>query len=463
MFIRLRNISKRIFNEFPVTVNDLINSHWDCLRARGSPVDEILANAADTELFDNEAHFRICTKLIYGETVKIGENNFDIIYKFGDFFKINEIYSEVKMWIDKELTYENFWKVYIKLRSLNAKTEFFVNGICRHLSNDNDNFLACTKDLFEDSSVETIASAVELLLVPEVVHLDAVINARMIPVVSYLASNMKERHLRGSFTTAEVRCLGIVNSFIVTYIEWYGSINDRDSYIQHLNGFPLPRGCLKTMIRTIISFIKARFPRDFDTRLSEMDQLTKSLDTIKAFMDSAKDVIHPCVVAEIALKWVRSTDLRDQATCNVKGIIKALLENLKESSAQWYNSVCNDERYQSFIKDHLGLPLRTKSYYPQVLDDKGIKTLIECIIEGNGVEREFNVQLYSGESVRGFKYEDGKCPPYGDIADHWFIKTAFRHVSFIVDSKVDAIVAINASQCISLCCVPAPANPNTLQ
>ena len=381
-------------NTFLVTVNDFINSHRDCLRARGSPVDEILANAADEEFFDNEANFCICTKLIYGETVEIGENNFETIYKFGDFFQIHEIYSEVKRWIDEELTCDNFWKVYIKLRSLDAKTSFFVNGICRHLSNDNDNFLACTKKLFKESSVETIAAAAELLLVPEVAH--------------------------------------------------------RDSNMQMLMELPMPYRGLETVIRATISIIKAKFPNDFDANLPEMDQLTKSQDTIKTFRKLAKDVIHPCVVAEIALKWGRSTDLRKKATA--KGIIKALLVNLKESSAQWYNSVCNDVRYQRFIKDHLGLPLRKESYNPQLLDDNGITTLIECIIEGKGVE-----------SVRGFKYKDGKCPPYGDIADHWFIKTTFRHVSFIVDSKVDAIVAINASQCISLCRVPAPANPNTLQ
>ena len=447
MTIRLSSIPiEWAVNNFPLTVNDFINFHRDCLRTRGSPVDKILTNAEQANLcFKNRTDLLICTNLIYGEQVEIGERNFEIIYKFGESFEIHEICSEVKRWIEEELTYDKFWRVYIKLRKLNAKTSFFVNGICRHLSNDNDNFLACTKDLFEEGNVETIAAVADLLLVPEVAHLDAVINARMIPVVSYLVSNMIKRQQCRPYTTAEQKFLEIIIFFIITYIEWHAPITDRDSYLQNLKEFPLPYRCLKTMIRATISIIKVILPNNFDANLPEMDQLINSQDTISTFIRTTNyAIIHPCVVAEIALTWGRLTDLTENATGRAKDIIKDLLENLKEFSVQWYSSVCNDVRYQRFIK-YLGLPLLTESSNPHVLDDNGIKTLIKRIIEGKGVE-----------SVTGFKYEDGKCPPYGDIPDHWFIKTDSGHVSFIVDSKVDAIVAINASQCISLCCVPEP-------
>ena len=142
-------------------MEDFINYHG----ARGSPVEEILANAADMEPFDHEADLALCTMIIYGIEYIINEKNFECIYKFGYFFQLREICSEVKRWIDEELTYNKFWEVYIKLRKLNANTSLFVYAISKHLRGSHyEDFLKCTKKLVEEKNVNNVATASELLL-----------------------------------------------------------------------------------------------------------------------------------------------------------------------------------------------------------------------------------------------------------------------------------------------------------
>ena len=345
-----------------------------------------------------------------------------------------------------QLTYDAFWNEYINRNNPENDT-LFEEAIKHHLSNsDNREFFERTTALFEEWDVHDVAAVAELL--------SKVNDGLMLPVVKQLAYTVERR--RGSFTPlANREYLKIVVSCIAKYIENHGE----QQYAVQM-GLPMPYPNLRTVIRVTIFIIQHSLTEHFFVNLHPIDRLTRSQDTLKQFMVLAKDVIHPCVVAEIALKFVRSTSLEDNEIGKVKGIIKALLETLKASSAQWYNSVCSDRRYINFIENHLGLPSHTESSNPQVLSDHDRNALIDCINRGNGVEREFQVLPYSGEPVRGFRYRNGELPPYGDITDDWFINAGntSKHVSLIVDSKDEILKAIGHrnEQLVSLCCVPAP-------
>ena len=276
-----------------------------------------------------------------------------------------------------ELTYDAFWNEYINRNNLENDT-LFEEAIRYHLTyRNNKKFCEGTMALFEEwDDMRNIAAVAELLSIVD--------DGLMLPVVKQLAYTVERR--RKSFASlANREYLQTVVSCIAKYSKNHGKRENPDQM-----RLPMSYHNLRTLTGVII-IIEGSLSKDFNANLPAIDQLTRSQDTTRNFIELAKDVIHPCVVAEIALKWVRSTDLGENETGKVKDIIKTLLEELKVSSAQWYNSICNDNGYKTFIENHLGLPLYTESCSPQVLDNNGKNTLIHCINIGNSGEGEFTV------------------------------------------------------------------------
>ena len=150
-----------------VTEDTYIKAHGLILSARSDRIKEILENSENipaVEFSDDLAALNSCLDLIYGGSVKIGEDNFKNIYKFGKLFEIHEMMDGVLEWIKNDINVDKFWQYYLELKSqtLNADTSSFVDAVKRHVSNDSD-FSKCTMDLVRRQDGNKTTAIVELL------------------------------------------------------------------------------------------------------------------------------------------------------------------------------------------------------------------------------------------------------------------------------------------------------------
>ena len=69
----------------------------------------------------------------------------------------------VLAWIANDVTYENFWSVYLYLESLHDNISDFVNIITGYLSAADDNFMELTTKLCSSDNNNTTTAVVKLL------------------------------------------------------------------------------------------------------------------------------------------------------------------------------------------------------------------------------------------------------------------------------------------------------------
>ena len=127
--------------------------------------------------------------------------------------------------------------------------------------------------------------------------------------------------------------------------------------------------------------------------------------------------------------------------------ITPVISTIQNVSSDWYYSGCQDERYKGLTKT-LDIPAPTVArvmYY--IGYDKRI--LKDYISEGDVTQAQLhnlsctnNMKRYR-QSVPAFRYNAAVFPPYGDTKHHWYISTADKHVSLIIDSKEDILNYIN--------------------
>ena len=109
-----------------------IKSNGVLLAARSAKIEEILEESEKIpalQYSDNLAGLEDCLDLVYGGSVKIRLDNCRSIYKFGKLFQIIEMTAGVLAWMVSDVTYENFWKVYLDLKNLHEDTSVFVDII----------------------------------------------------------------------------------------------------------------------------------------------------------------------------------------------------------------------------------------------------------------------------------------------------------------------------------------------
>ena len=69
----------------------------------------------------------------------------------------------VLAWIVNDVTYDNFWKVYLDLKNLYEDISVFVDMIKGYLSAAGEDFMELTTELYRSQDKNTVTAVVELL------------------------------------------------------------------------------------------------------------------------------------------------------------------------------------------------------------------------------------------------------------------------------------------------------------
>ena len=469
-----------------VTENVCIKSHGVLLAARSSILEEMLKKSENIpvlELSDNMAGLEDCLDLVYGGSVSIGENNFKAIYKFGKLFQIREMMDGVSAWIANDVKYDEFWKVYLDLKSLHAdknKLEF-IAAVKRYLSAGSITFLEHTTEICRSQDKNTITAVVELL--------SRINDIRMLSILQNIidtATEDIETLVNTTPSTDNNNYLQEVVSSAVTLIENYLKSGSCDEFtksrckktLQKASSVCMNMETLRTInkisLDTSIQLsscwnFTAQSIKDLNwERIKQLTSPTTSYDAIKYFTEHAGTGIHPCVVVEIVLKW---WSVRTDTEHVDMSFIKPLITTIQNVSNWWHKSICRDEKYKGLMET-LDIPAPTTScyiFYGISGNNNNKRNLKDCISIGDGspvqledLECSNNMERYR-QSVPAFRYNTAVFPPYGDTKHHWFItiySDNYTLVSIITHSKEEILSYINNTSAFTLRFVPLP---DTLQ
>ena len=472
-----------------VTENVCIKSHGVLLAARSSKLEEMLEESENipvVELSDNMAGLEDCLDLIYGGSICIGENNFKAIYKFGKLFQIREMMDGVLAWIANDVTYDEFWPVYLDLKSLHEginKSEI-IAAVERYLSTESIIFLEHTTEICRSQDKTTITAVVELL--------SRIDDIRVLSVMENIIDSATENNetlVNTSPATDNKNYLQEVVSSVVTYIENYLKSGNHNDFTKSRCKQTLQKASSVCMnVETLRTINKISLDTSFqpspswiftaqsvkDLNWERVKQLTSPIsphEFIKYFAEHVGTGIHPCVVVEIVLKWWSEKTDREHVDMS---FITPLITTIQNVSHDWYCSVYKykDKRYDGLMKT---LDARKPVFIPVLIPEPYIgcrahisNTLKDCISRGDGTPVQFeglycsyNMGTYK-QSVPAFTYNAAVFPPYGDTKHHWYISTfdPDKHVSLIANSKEEILDYIDNATYIELNFVPLP---DTLQ
>ena len=481
-----------------ITEDRCIKSNGLLLAARSAKIEEILEESEKipaVQFSDNMAGLEDCLDLVYGGSVDIREDNFKSIYKFGKLFEISKMMKGVLAWIANDVTYENFWSVYLDLESLHDNISDFVNIITGYLSAADDNFMELTTKLCSSDVNNTTTAVVKLL--------SRIDNIRVLSVMEDIIDTAIQNNETLSATSSSMNTnnyLQTVVSSTVTYIENFLKSNSCDESHKFRCNQTLhkaSRVCThvetlrkinKISLDTNIQFcsswsflVSVHSIKDLNwERVEKLTSPTTSYEAIKYFTEKAGTGIHPCAVVEIVLKWWRVKTDREHVDMS---FITPLITTIQNVSSEWYNFVCEDERYNG-LTETLDIPAPTgalrdicyRGMCTTFMDSAAfeyfmtmkLNALMDCISKGDGtpVQLDYlictdNKQRYR-QSIPAFRYNTAVFPPYGDTTHHWYIGTynPVRHVSLIADSKEEILYCIDNTLGFYLHFVPLP---DTLQ
>ena len=477
-----RFLSSNIKNEVYLITEDVcIKSNGLLLAARSAKIEEILEESEKihaVQFSDNMAGLEDCLDLVYGGSVDIREDNFKSIYKFGKLFEISKMMKGVLAWIANDVTYENFWSVYLDLESLHDNISDFVNIITGYLSAADDNFMELTTKLCSSDDNNTTTAVVKLL--------SRIDNIRVLSVMEDIIDTAIQNNETLSATSSSMNTnnyLQTVVSSTVTYIKNFLKSNSCDESHKFRCKQTLQKASrVCTHVETLRKINKISLDTNIQfcsswsflvsvhsiknlnwERVEKLTSPTTSYIAIKYFTENAGTGIHPCVVVEIVLKWWR---VRTDTEHVDMSFIKPLITTIQNVCSWWHCNVREDKRYKGLIKT-LNIPrgARNSCIYYNCSNKK--RQLRGCISKGDGRPEQLEHLKCSNDmeryrqSVPAFRYNAAVFPPYGDTKHHWYIKTYnCKYVSLITDSKQEICNYINDTQNFFLNIVPLP---DTLQ
>ena len=474
-----------VMNEAYLITEDVsIKVHGIILAARSAKIEVILEeseNIPAVEFSDDLTGLEDCLDLVYGGCVEIREDNFKTIYKFGKLFQICEMMESVLSWIAMSVTYDKFWSVYLELKNLHDDTSVFVDTLKGYFSADGDNFVEHTTELCNTEDNDTITTVVELL--------SKIDNIRVLSVMENIVDTAIQNNETLSVTSSSINTnnyLQTVVSSTVTYVENFLKSNSSDeSHKSHCKQTLQKASSVCANMETLRTINKILFDNSFQPsfdwmfaaysvkdlnweRVKQLTSPTTSYDAIKYFTENAGTGIHPCVVLEIVLKWWSVRTDRGQVDMS---FIAPLITTIQNVSSKWYNSVCDDERYNGLTEtlltraahnNYMYYNSSTHPFMGRACNNN--KTLKDCIRKGDGTPVQLE-DLYCTDymeryrqSLPAFRYNAAVFPPYGDTKHHWCIRTfdPSRHVSLILNSKRKIFNYINNATRIELHFVPLP-------
>ena len=470
-----------------VTEDVCIKSHGVLLAARSAKLEEMLEQSENipvVEFSDNMAGLEDCLDLVYGGSIFIEEDNFKAIYKFGKLFQIREMMDGVLAWIANDVIYDEFWKVYLDLKSLHDdmnKSEI-VAAVKRYLSAESAIFLEHTTEICRSQDKNTITAVVELL--------SRIDDIRVLTVMENIIDTETENNEtldNASPSTDNNNYLQEVISSAATFIENYLKSGSRGELtilrckqtLQKASSVCMNMETLRTITKISLDKIIQLSPfwiqpascwnfiassiKDLNwERVMQLTSPTTPHEFIEYFTEHAGTGVHPCVIVEIVLKWWSVRTDTEQVDMS---FIKPLFTRIENVSNRWHNSVYDNERYKDLI-DTLDIPEpatpRFMWYGSDLNNNEHI--LKDCVFNGDGTQAQLeglkltrNMEGYR-QSVPAFRYNAAVFPPYGDTEYHWYIRTynPNKHVSLITDSKEEILNYINNAGRFHVHAVPLP-------
>ena len=457
-----------------ITEDVCIKAHGIILAARSAKIEVMLEeseNIPAVEFSDDLTGLEDCLDLVYGGCVEIREDNFKTIYKFGKLFQICEMMESVLSWIAISVTYDKFWSVYLELKNLHDDNSVFIDIIKRYMNADGDNFMEHSREICHSQDKDTITAVVELLSRID----DITVLSVMEDIIDTAIQNNENLSATSSAINANNYLQTVVSS-TVTYIENFLKSDSCDESHKFRCKQTLPKASsICANMETLRTINKILFDTSFQPsfsgnfpaqsikdlnweRVKQLTSPTTPYEAIKYFTKNAGTGIHPCVVAEIVLKWWRVRTDREHVDMS---FITPLI-TLSTLSSWWYYSVFMDERYEGLMIT-LDIPKPATPRYMRYYYKK-CAALKKCISKGDGRPAPYeslycsdNMERYR-QSVPAFRYNAAVFPPYGDTIHHWYISTynPSRHVSLITDSKEEILDYIDNASHIELHFVPLP-------
>ena len=462
---------------FLITEDETIRCSGIMLAARSTVIEEIIQiseNIPAIEFSDNLPGLFVCLNLIYGGSVEINEENYRSIFKFGKIFQIKEMMDAVLKWVAEDIPYHIFWDVYFELTKLdpNVSTAAFQDSIKRYFSKNYDGFIKSIFQICHDGEVENFRRVMEL-----VVTTNEITSDKMLTFFIHLLNTDKDDDVSITPPSKSAIQVDVI-------------ISNGMDYIEKVDVDILSKKCMETLgtfssvcnnvdnLRKIagIQHDIIHFKEPIVCSVNDLSRMliriltspSTSNDTIKYFTEHAGGELHPCITAEIVLKWWRVRE----GVCPDNTFIKTLLSKVQEMYSEWVTDVISDSRYVDIVSTFgLGNPAVSRNLYYNSDIDR-VSQLKQCIQARDGTPLVLpvedivctdNMSVYK-DTVPAFRYNPAVVPPYTINNGHWYLVckykdndvTAWNFISFITDTQQDIINYLETCVHAFLCFVPIP-------
>ena len=209
--------------------------------------------------------------------------------------------------------------------------------------------------------------------------------------------------------------------------------------------------------------------------VSKLTSPSTSCDNIKYFTENTGKELHPCISAEIVLKWYSAR----KAECPDNTFIKTLFTKVQEMGSLWIKAVKDDYNYRDVVTAlALAQPAEERFlYYGYQYHNNIVAQLKQCIQTRDGTPLILPVEsihcsdnmTVCRQTVPPFHYNPAAVPPYGLSNGHWYLVSAFENkhvwyydfISFITFSQQKIINYLESSPVAYLVFVPLPEQPHS--
>ena len=459
-----------------ITENKPIKCSGILLTSKSTIIEEVIQNSKNIpaiEFSDNIPGLFACLKLVYGGSINISKDNYRRIFKFGIIFQIKEMVDAVLSWIAEDLPQNIFWDVYFDLRKLDFCDSWtaFLEATQRYISNNCDEFLQNTVDVCHHSSDENVRAVMELINAT-----DNITSNRMLTLFKDLLNTLTAPDDDTTPSSSTLSCAKRVDTIIscaVGYIERHDvdmlDMKDTEMLLRKFSGVCNDIQIFRKIAKMLGDIIQCKeltvsSINDLNWKLIEtLTSPATPCDTIRYFTEHAGTELHPCITAEIVLKWwsVR------KGVCPDNTFIKTIFTKVQDMYSNWVYKLNEDSRYKDMVTT---LGLRTPAvyrYFYYASTDSNTNKIKECIQAGDGtplvlpVEVIFctdNMAAYK-ETVPAFRYNPAVVPPYTINNGHWHLHCEYKDngvitynfISFITNTQQEITKTKNI---ITLCSSP---------
>ena len=449
------------------------------LASRSTIIEEVIQNSKNIpaiEFSDNIPGLFACLKLVYGGSVDINKENYRSILKFGIIFQIPEMVDAILSWIAEDLPQNIFWDVYFDLKKLDLcdSSTAFLEATKRYISSNCDEFLQNTVDVCHHRSEENVRAVMELVNAT-----DNITSDRMLTLFTDLLNTSPDDDTTpSSSTSSSAKRVDTIISCAVGYIEKHDAdMLDMKGTEKLLRKFIT--ACddtknLRKLAKMLGDMIQYRKPsvssiEDLNWKLIEtLTSPATPCDTIRYFTEHAGTELHPCITAEIVMKWwsVR------KGVCPHNTFIKTIFTKVQEIYSSWVYDLNLDCRYKDMVEK---LSLRKPAvvrYFYYSSNDSNTNKIKECIQAGDGtplvlpvedIRCTNNMAAYK-EIVPAFRYNPAVVPPYTINNGHWFLIFEYEDndvatnnfISFITNAQQEIVNHLESCTHAWLCYVPLP-------